>query len=276
MKPYLDLLQHIVTNGQYRSDRTGVGTYSVFGTQTRYDLTQGFPAVTTKKLAWRACVSELLWFLEGSTDERRLSEILHGTRDESKRTIWTDNAQNQGVALGYSNGELGPVYGKQWRDFGGVDQVNELVNGLKSDPYSRRHIISAWNPAELSKMSLPPCHVMTQYYVGNDGRLSCQLYQRSADTLLGVPFNVASYSLFTHMLAQVCGLQVGEFIHTIGDAHIYANHLEQVNTQLKREPLTLPTLWLNPEVRSIFDFTMDDIKLVDYQCHPPLPAPMAV
>lgn len=276
MKPYLELLQHIVTNGQYRTDRTGTGTYSVFGTQTRYDLSQGFPAVTTKKLAWRACVSELLWFIEGSTDERRLCEILHGTRDNSKRTIWTDNAEKQGVALGYRNGELGPVYGRQWRNFDGVDQVVELVNGLQQDPYSRRHIISAWNPSELDRMALPPCHVMTQYYVSNDGRLSCQLYQRSADTLLGVPFNVASYSLFTHMLAQVCGLKVGEFVHTIGDAHIYSNHLEQVSTQLKREPLPLPTLWLNPEVKSIFDFTMDDIKLIDYNSHPPLPAPMAV
>lgn len=277
MKTYLAALQHVLDHGVQRSDRTGTGTIGVFGMQQRYDLTEGFPAVTTKKLAFKACLSELLWFLEGSSDERRLAEILHGSSEEDKRTIWTDNAlASYWLPKAKFQGDLGRVYGVQWRDFGGVDQLLKLVEGIKQDPYGRRHIISAWNPAELDQMALPPCHCFAQFYVSADNKLSCQMYQRSCDLFLGVPFNVASYSLLTQMIAQVCGLGVGEFVHVLGDAHIYLNHVEQVKQQLSREPLPAPTLWINPDVKDITNFTMKDFRLDGYQSHGTIKAPMAV
>ena len=277
MKTYLDALKFVLENGQERKDRTGTGTIGVFGMQQRYDLSKGFPAVTTKKLAFKACLSELLWFLEGTGDERRLAEILHGTRDTDKRTIWTDNATSDyWKPKAKYDGDLGRVYGVQWRDFGGVDQVVELINGIKKDPYGRRHILTAWNPGQLDQMALPPCHCFAQFYVTADGRLSCQMYQRSCDMFLGVPFNIASYSLLTHMISQVCGLKAGEFVHVLGDAHIYLNHVEQVKEQLGREPLPLPTLWINPDVTDITKFTMEDFRLDGYNHHPPIKAPMAV
>lgn len=299
MQEYLKDLQYILDNGVESKDRTGTGTISVFGMQTRYDLSKGFPAVTTKKLAWKSVVSELLWFIEGNGDERRLAEILHGTRDNEKSTIWTANAQaDYWKPKAEYDGDLGRVYGVQWRHWrkyterkdmgdahlGGVrvaadrtevDQLANLIAGIKSKPEDRRHIITAWNPGELDSMALPPCHSFAQFYVRN-GRLSCQMYQRSADFFLGVPFNIASYSLFTHMIAQVCDLDVGEFVHTIGDAHIYSNHVEQVKEQLSRETLALPKLKLNPNIKDIDGFTMADIELVDYQCHGAIKAPMAV
>ena len=277
MKTYLDALKFVLENGQVREDRTGTGTIGVFGMQSRYDLTQGFPAVTTKKLAFKACLSELLWFLEGSRDERRLCEILHGTRSSGKKTIWTDNATSKyWLPNAEFIGDLGRVYGVQWRDFGGVDQVVELVNNIKKDPSGRRHIITAWNPGQLDQMALPPCHCFAQFYVSADGKLSCQMYQRSCDMFLGVPFNIASYSLLTHMIAQVCGLEAGEFVHVLGDAHIYLNHVEQVKEQLVREPLPLPTLWINPDVKDILTFTMEDFRLDGYTSHDSIKAPMAV
>ena len=277
MKTYLDSLKFVLENGSVREDRTGTGTIGVFGMQQRYDLTLGFPAVTTKRLAFRACLSELLWFLEGTGDERRLAEILHGTRDQDKRTIWTDNAQSDyWLPKAKFDGDLGRVYGVQWRDFGGVDQVVELINGIKKDPYGRRHILTAWNPGQLDQMALPPCHCFAQFYVSADGKLSCQMYQRSCDMFLGVPFNIASYSLLTHMIAQVCGLEAGEFVHVLGDAHIYLNHVEQVKEQLAREPLPLPTLWINPKVWDIFNFTMEDFRLDGYTSYASIKAPMAV
>jgi thymidylate synthase len=289
-KVYLAALQSILDSGAHRPDRTGTGTKSIFGLQMRFDLTEGFPAITTKKLAWKAVVSELLWFIEGSGDERRLAEILHGTRDTSYRTIWTDN-----VTADYwikrrhqrNPADLGRVYGVQWRRWRkplirinkvvlqNHDQLLELIKGIKEDPYSRRHIITAWNPGELDLMALPPCHMMAQFYV-NNGKLSCQMYQRSADMFLGVPFNIASYALFTHMIAQVCNLEVGELIITVGDAHIYDNHVEQVKEQLKRKPFKLPILKLNSEITVITDFDMEDVGLIDYQCHEAIKAPMAV
>jgi thymidylate synthase len=277
MKTYLTALQHVLDHGVQRLDRTGTGTIGVFGMQQRYDLGAGFPAVTTKKLAFRACLSELLWFLEGSNDERRLAEILHGSSEEDKRTIWTDNAlAPYWLPKAKFQGDLGRVYGVQWRDFGGVDQLLKLIEGIKQDPYGRRHIITAWNPAELDQMALPPCHCFAQFYVSADNKLSCQMYQRSCDMFLGVPFNVASYSLLTHMIAQVCGLGVGEFVHVLGDAHIYLNHVEQVKEQLSREPLPAPTLWINPEVTDILKFTMEDFRLDGYQSHATIKASMAV
>ena len=277
MKTYLDSLKFVLDNGSVREDRTGTGTIGIFGMQQRYDLTKGFPAVTTKKLAFKACLSELLWFLEGSNDERRLCEILHGTRSSSKKTIWTDNATSKyWLPNAEFIGDLGRVYGVQWRDFGGVDQVVQLIEGIKKDPYGRRHILTAWNPAELDQMALPPCHCFAQFYVSADGRLSCQMYQRSCDMFLGVPFNIASYSLLTHMISQVCGLEAGEFVHVLGDAHIYLNHVEQVKEQLAREPLPLPTLWINPEVKDIFNFTMEDFRLDGYNSYATIKAPMAV
>jgi thymidylate synthase len=277
MKTYLAALQHVLDHGVQRSDRTGTGTIGVFGMQQRYDLTQGFPAVTTKKLAFKACLSELLWFLEGSSDERRLAEILHGSSEEDKRTIWTDNAlASYWLPKAKFQGDLGRVYGVQWRDFGGVDQLLNLVEGIKQDPYGRRHIISAWNPAELEQMALPPCHCFAQFYVSADGKLSCQMYQRSVDLPLGAPFNIASYSVLTHMIAQICGLQVGEFIHVMGDAHIYINQIDGVKEQLSREPLPLPKLWINPGIKDIDKFTMDDVKLIDYVSHPTINFPFAV
>jgi len=277
MKTYLESLKFVLENGTVREDRTGTGTIGFFGMQQRYDLTKGFPAVTTKKLAFKACLSELLWFLEGSCDERRLCEILHGTRSSSKKTIWTDNATSKyWLPNAEFIGDLGRVYGVQWRDFGGVDQVVELVNNIKRDPYGRRHILTAWNPAQLNQMALPPCHCFAQFYVTADGKLSCQMYQRSCDMFLGVPFNIASYSLLTHMIAQVCGLEAGEFVHVLGDAHIYLNHVEQVKEQLAREPLPLPTLWINPDVQDILTFTMEDFRLDGYTSHDSIKAPMAV
>ena len=277
METYLNQLQHILNNGKERTDRTGTGTIGVFGYQDRYDLRKGFPAVTTKKLAWKAVVSELLWFIEGSGDERRLAEILFGSRDVGNKTIWTANAESPAwKAKATFTGDLGRVYGVQWRSWNGkVDQLQNLIDGIKTDPYGRRHIITAWNPGELTEIALPPCHCFAQFYVC-DGELSCHMYQRSLDALLGGPFNIASYSLLTHMIAQVCGLKVGDFVHSIGDLHIYSNHVEQVNLQLSRKPLSLPTLKLNTEIKNIDRFTMSDITLEKYMFHPPIQAPMAV
>jgi thymidylate synthase len=287
---YLNALQEILDTGEHRPDRTGVGTISKFGVQMRFDLAQGFPAVTTKKLAWKSCVSELLWFIEGSGDENRLKEILHGERYTDKKTIWSDNATAPywvSKRLQRHAGDLGRVYGVQWRRWRAplvrinkvvlqnCDQLLTLIDGIKNDPYSRRHIISAWNPGELDLMALPPCHMMSQFYVSN-GKLSCQMYQRSADMFLGVPFNIASYALFTHMIAQVCGLGVGELIIVLGDAHIYENHVDQVKEQLKRKPLPLATLQLNSNIKDITKFDMKDISLDGYESHDAIKAPMAV
>ena len=304
MKVYLDALQTVLSNGTERSDRTGTGTIGLFGMQQRYNLAEGFPAVTTKKLAWRSVVSELLWFIEGSGDEKRLREILHGSAESSKTTIWSANATaDYWKKHARFEGDLGRVYGVQWRhwrtvkntkagsfkdDFGNyyssvsagvqeieVDQLRALIEGIHRDPHGRRHILSSWNPGELDAMALPPCHVMAQFYVA-DGKLSCQMYQRSCDMFLGVPFNIASYSLLTAMIAQVCGLEVGEFVHVLGDAHIYLNHVDQVKEQLSREPLPAPRLWLNPAIKDITKFTMDDIRLEGYESHDSIAAPMAV
>lgn len=277
MKQYLELLEDILNSGEQKSDRTAVGTISVFGRQLRFDLTKGFPAVTTKKLAWNAVKSELLWFLEGSNDERRLAEILHGSRDTEYSTIWTGNAQAAyWQPKARMPGDLGRVYGVQWRDWGGFDQVERLIDGLKNDPNGRRHIITAWNVDELDQMALPPCHVMSQFYVSNDGKLSCHMYQRSVDVFLGLPFNIASYALLTHMIAQVCDLGVGELVISTGDTHIYSNHVTQVKQQLSREPMKLPILWLNPDVKNIDNFIMSDIVLRDYDSHSTIKAVMAV
>lgn len=300
MKTYLDALKFVLDNGQERKDRTGVGTIGVFGMQQRYDLSKGFPAVTTKKLAFKACLGELLWFIEGSGDERRLAEITHGTassfNEQGERagpvTIWTANAlSSYWKPNAKFPGDLGRVYGVQWRKWRThskkwissseseevfVDQLELLIEGIKKDPFGRRHILTAWNPAELDQMALPPCHCFAQFYVSADNRLSCQMYQRSCDMFLGVPFNIASYSLLTHMIAQVCGLDVGEFVHTLGDAHIYKDHIDQVKEQLTREPLPAPTLWINKEVKEISDFDMYDFKLDNYQSHSPISAPMAI
>jgi len=286
MKQYLDALQYILDNGEDVSDRTGVGTRTVFGYQMRFDLRKEFPAVTTKKLAWRAVVGELLWFLEGSTDERRLAEItFEADRTEiwEKKTIWTANADAQGVALGYRNDdlykELGPVYGSQWRDFNGegFDQIHNIIRQLTTDPDSRRIILSAWNPNQLEDMALPPCHTLSQFKVIN-GKLSCQMYQRSADMFLGVPFNIASYSLLTHMLAQICGLEVGEFVWTGGDCHIYQNHFEQVKQQLERTPMQGPTLEMPKfeNIAELLETVPSDYKLVNYNPMDSIKAPMAV
>jgi thymidylate synthase len=287
---YLNALKDILENGEHRPDRTGVGTISKFGVQMRFDLSQGFPAVTTKKLAWKACVSELLWFIEGSGDENRLKEILHGERYTDKKTIWSDNATAPywiSKRLQRHAGDLGRVYGVQWRRWRAplvrinkvvlqnCDQLLTLIDGIKNDPYSRRHIISAWNPGELDLMALPPCHMMAQFYV-SDGKLSCQMYQRSADMFLGVPFNIASYALFTHMIAQVCDLDVGELVIVLGDAHIYENHVDQVKEQLARKPLPLASLQLNSNIKDITKFEMKDISLERYESHDAIKAPMAV
>jgi thymidylate synthase len=275
MQQYLDLLKDILENGEEKGDRTGTGTLSVFGRQLRFDLRRGFPAVTTKKLAWKACVGELLWFIEGSSDERRLAEITHGTI-EDVTTIWTPNAQAPyWKPKAKFDGDLGRVYGVQWRDWDSIDQLSNLIEGIKKDPNGRRHILSAWNVAELDQMALPPCHVMSQFYVSK-GQLSCHMYQRSQDVYLGAPFNIASYALLTHMVAQVCGMGVRELIISTGDTHLYNNHLEQVREQLTREPLPLPKLYLNPDIMDIDKFTMNDIRLENYQSHGALPAPMAV
>ena len=288
MKQYLDALEHILNNGEDVGDRTGVGTKSVFGYQMRFDLQDGFPAVTTKRLAWRSVVGELLWFLEGSTDERRLAEItFEADRTElsEKKTIWTANADKQGVDLGYINTDLtkhlGPVYGKQWRNFNNAiprcDQIENIVDQIKNNPDSRRIILSAWNPLQIEQMALPPCHTLAQFRVIN-GRLSCQLYQRSADMFLGVPFNIASYSLLTHMLAHICGLQAGEVVWTGGDCHIYMNHLEQVQEQITRQPQELPHLLMPAfgDLNELLATGTSDYKLINYDPMPSIKAPMAV
>lgn len=276
MEQYHNLLIDILENGELRQDRTNTGTISVFGRQLRFDLTKGFPAITTKKLAWKSVVSELLWFLEGSGDERRLAEILYGTRDDSRKTIWTGNATaDYWTPKAKFSGDLGKVYGVQWRDWRGVDQIARLIDGLKNDPNGRRHILTAWNVDELDQMALPPCHVLAQFYISN-GKLSCHMYQRSCDVYLGIPFNIASYALLTHMIARVCELEAGELIISTGDTHVYLNHIEQVKEQLSREPYPLPTLWLNPNIKDINDFRMENIDLEGYKSHPALPAPMAV
>lgn len=275
MKQYHQALEHILQHGKQKTDRTGIGTISVFGYQMRFDLRTGFPAITTKKLAWKAVVSELLWFLEGSNDERRLAEILHGTRDLSKTTIWTANARaDYWLPFAQFEGDLGRVYGVQWRDFGGIDQIQKLIGGIKQDPSGRRHIISAWNPPELSEMALPPCHVMSQFDV-TDGYLSCQMYQRSCDMFLGVPFNIASYSLLTHIIARECGLKVGDFIWTGGDCHIYTNHVDAVKEQLSREERALPTLMMTVGKRWN-EYVLEDFVLDGYDPHPAIKADMAV
>lgn len=291
MKQYQKALRYVLDHGEVCSDRTGVGTRSVFGYQMRFDLNEGFPAVTTKKLAWKAVVGELLWFLEGSTDERRLAEITYGTHRVNligKNTIWTANADAQGKSLGHYNDdftkELGPVYGAQWRDFNGkgldrVDQLQGLVDEIKRNPDSRRLIMSAWNPIRLPEMALPPCHVLTQFRVIN-GKLSCQMYQRSADMFIGVPFNIASYALLTHMIAEICSLEVADFVHTIGDAHIYSTHEDVVREQLKRTPRPLPKLKMpklqSLDVNSIRALRVSDFELVGYDPMDSLKAPMAV
>ena len=264
MKAYLDLMRHVRDHGTFKSDRTGTGTYSIFGHQLRFDLQAGFPLVTTKKVVLRLIIHELLWFLQGSTNIKYLTD--HNVH------IWDEWAD--------AEGELGPVYGSQWRswptpDGGSIDQIAKVVASIKQNPDSRRHIVSAWNAAEVDDMALPPCHTMFQFYVA-DGKLSCQLYQRSADIFLGVPFNIASYALLTMMGAQVCDLEPGDFVHTFGDAHLYANHLEQADEQLSRVPLALPTVTLNPAVKDIFGFTIDDFTLSNYRCHGTIKAPIAV
>jgi thymidylate synthase len=348
MRTYLNALLQVLEEGTQKTDRTGTGTISLFGMQQRYNLRRGFPAVTTKKLAWKSVVSELLWFIEGSGDEKRLREILYGSTESSKTTIWTANATAPyWQPKAKYEGDLGRVYGVQWRhwrtpvehkqehfkdDFGNVynrkayvhfketDQLVELIKGIKQDPHGRRHILSAWNPGELEAMALPPCHCFAQFYVqpftqeeinavymryrntdavnkffldpqfeGKQktledlktlglptGKLSCQMYQRSCDMFLGVPFNIASYSLLTHMIAQVCDLEVGDFVHTLGDAHIYLNHVEQCKEQLRRNPMPAPTLWLNPDIKDITKFTMADIRLDGYESHGTIKADMAV
>ena len=264
MKQYLDLMRHVLEHGTEKTDRTGTGTRSVFGYQMRFNLAEGFPMVTTKKLHLRSIIHELLWFLKGDTNIAYLKE--------NQVRIWDEWADE--------NGNLGPVYGKQWRswecaDGQVVDQISELIRQIKTNPDSRRLIVSAWNVADLPKMALQPCHTLFQFYVA-DGKLSCQLYQRSADIFLGVPFNIASYALLTLMIAQVCDLQPGDFVHTFGDAHLYSNHLEQANLQLSRAPLPLPTMRLNPAVKDIFDFRFEDFTLENYQSHPHIAAPVAV
>lgn len=264
MQPYLDLLRYVLTSGKRKADRTGVGTLSIFGAQMRFDLRAGFPLVTTKQMFWRGIVYELLWFLRGDTNIRWLNQ--HGVH------IWDEWAD--------AEGNLGPVYGYQWRawptpDGRHIDQLSWVVEEIRRNPDSRRLVVSAWNVADLEKMALQPCHVLFQFYVV-EGHLSCQMYQRSADLFLGVPFNIASYALLTLMVAHVTGLQPGEFIHVLGDAHIYLNHLEQVQLQLSRTPYPLPRVQLNPAVTSLFDFRYEDIQLLDYRCHPPIKAPVAV
>jgi thymidylate synthase len=264
MRVYHDLLQRILDEGVRKSDRTGTGTLSVFGHQMRFDLSQGFPLVTTKRLHLRSIIHELIWFLAGDTNIRYLNE--NGV------TIWDEWADERG--------DLGPVYGRQWRSWAApdgrsIDQLAGIVEQIRSNPDSRRLVVSAWNPADIPMMALPPCHCLFQFHVA-EGRLSCQLYQRSADVFLGVPFNIASYALLTHMIAQVTGLQPGDFIHTLGDAHLYSNHLEQARLQLSREPRALPTLRLNPAVRSLFDFRFEDIAVEGYDPHPAIKAPIAV
>lgn len=307
MKIYLDLLQKILDDGIEAEGRNGK-TKSLFGEQLKFDLTLGFPAITTKTLMWKSVVSELLWFIEGSNDERRLAEILYGTRDATNKTIWTANANSDyWKPKAKFDGDVGKIYGVNWREWqvasrhgilpddvhiwhpgstgmidnkvwynpNPIDQLTNLVNGIKNDPYSRRHVLMAYNPGELDDVALPPCHMFSQFYVRNN-QLSCHMYQRSADFLLGIPFNIASYALLTHMIAQVCKLQVNELIISIGDSHLYSDHVDKAKLQLTRSPKQLPTLWLNPDVTDITKFLMDDCKLINYQHHPSISAPMAV
>ena len=266
MKTYLDLLQHILDHGTHKNDRTGTGTISVFGYQTRYNLENGFPLVTTKKIHLKSIIHELLWFISGDTNIKYLQ----------------DNGVKICDAWADPEGDLGPVYGYQWRNFGGSqnsikgkDQISEVIENIKKNPDSRRHIVTAWNPKDIESMALPPCHAIFQFYV-NDGKLSCQMYQRSADLFLGVPFNIASYSLLTMIIAQTCNLQPYEFIHTFGDAHIYNNHIDQVKLQLSRKPKSLPTMTLNPKIKNPFDFKYEDFKLTNYNPYPRIKAPIAV
>lgn len=263
-KQYLDLMRHILDNGAFKGDRTGTGTYSVFGHQMRFSLEDSFPLLTTKKLHLKSIIYELLWFLNGDTNVKYLQD--NGVR------IWNEWADDKG--------DLGPVYGKQWRswptpDGKTVDQISVLIDQIKNNPNSRRLLVNAWNVGEIDKMALPPCHCLFQFYVA-DGKLSCQLYQRSADVFLGVPFNIASYALLTMMVAQVCGLKPGDFVHTLGDAHLYANHVEQAKEQFEREPYPFPKMKINPDVKDIFSFKFEDFELVDYQAHPSIKAPIAV
>ena len=264
MKQYLDLMQKVLSEGQRKSDRTGTGTLSIFGHQMKFDLTEGFPLVTTKKVHLKSIIHELIWFLQGSTNISYLKENGVSIWDE-----WADE-----------NGDLGPVYGAQWRSWpdgnnGSIDQIQNLINSINQNPDSRRHIVSAWNPAEVDNMALPPCHSLFQFYVAN-GELSCQLYQRSADIFLGVPFNIASYALLTHMIAQVCNLKAGMFVHTLGDAHLYTNHLQQAKLQLSRNTLALPELKINPKIKDLFDFKFEDFEIINYESHPGISAPIAV
>jgi thymidylate synthase len=264
MQQYLDLMHNVLDNGVMRGDRTGTGTLSIFGHQMRFDLSAGFPVVTTKKLHLRSIIHELLWFIQGDTNI--------GYLKANRVRIWDEWADE--------NGDLGPVYGAQWRSWPtpngeSIDQIAQILDSIRNNPNSRRHIVSAWNVAEIDNMALPPCHCLFQFYVA-DGKLSCQLYQRSADIFLGVPFNIASYALLTMMIAQVTGLEPGDFVHTLGDAHLYVNHLEQTRLQLSRKPFPLPTMRLNPDVDSLFDFCYEDFELVDYQCHPGIKASIAV
>ena len=264
MKQYLDLLNNVLESGNLKGDRTGTGTKSIFGYQMRFNLQEGFPLITTKKLHLRSIIHELLWFLQGNTN----IDYLH----QNKVTIWDEWANE--------NGDLGPVYGKQWRAWETkegkvVDQISELIEQIKTNPNSRRLLVNAWNVGEINNMALPPCHILFQFYVAN-GKLSCQLYQRSADIFLGVPFNIASYAILTHMIAQVCNLEVGDFVHTIGDAHLYTNHFDQARLQLSRSPYPLPELKLNKEIKNIFDFRFEDIEIINYQSHPTIKAPIAI
>ena len=293
MKQYLELCKKVLEEGSYKDDRTGTGTYSIFGYQTRYNLEEGFPLVTTKKVFLRGIIHELLWFISGSTNIKYLVDNDVHIWDDWAYKAYKNSNEFEGEDMkGFAAriksldkddpfvvkwGELGPVYGRQWRNFNeqGVDQLQNLIDQIKNNPNSRRLIISAWNPCEVDKMALPPCHSFMQFYVIN-GKLSCQLYQRSADIFLGVPFNIASYSLFTMMIAQVCGLKPGEFVHTMGDAHIYSNHVEQIKLQLSREPKKLPTMKINPNVKSIFDFKIEDFELEGYEPWPRIKGEVAV
>ena len=281
MKQYLDALRHVLENGADRKDRTGTGTRAVFGMQMRFNMEDGFPAMTTKKLPWKSVASELLWFIEGSDDERRLAEILYSERGKDKKTIWTANAEaDYWKPKARFEGDLGRVYGVQWRkwkapDGKEIDQLANAIKLIKENPTSRRIIVTAWNPGEINEMALPPCHAFFQFFVANN-KLSLQMYQRSCDMFLGVPFNIASYSLLLHMVAQVTDLNPGEFVHVLADAHIYHNHFEQVKEQLARNPMPLPKLILNPKIKNIDKFKMEDIRLENYQCHPPIKAEMAV
>ena len=288
MKQYLDMCKLILENGVYKSDRTGTGTISYFGYQTRYNLNDGFPLLTTKKVFLKGIIHELLWFISGDTNIKYLVDNNVKIWNEwayekyKKEPVYSGETMDEFIEkireskeFADKYGDLGPVYGRQWRNFNGVDQLEKLITNLKNNPDSRRHIISAWNPAEVDNMALPPCHSFMQFYVVNN-KLSCQLYQRSADVFLGVPFNIASYSLFTMMIAQVCGFELGDFVHTFGDVHIYSNHMEQIKLQLSREPRKLPTMKINPNVKSIYDFKYEDFELEGYDPHPAIKGVVAV